>query len=181
MSIEPSIEGVSRFLKENDDLIKDIRTGKETLEKLANRVKSNRDAAENLVEEIGKIPFKVAKKQDIRDRQTKLLIEIKETRKKIHIFRDYPTMMGLFESNLAALYLELGNTYIEDSIENIVTFTQDEVNEIRVLLRRATLDTEVRQNVAHILDAAVQIGLPLDQTCFRVDRHHDAARRRTPD
>lgn len=158
MSIEPSIEGVSRFLKENDDLIKDIRAGKETLEKLADRVKSNRDSTEELVEKIGKIPFKVAKKQDIRDRQTNLLGVIRETRKKIHIFRDDPTMMGLFESNLAALYLELGNTYIEESVENIVTFTQEEVDEIRVLLRRATLDAEARQNIAHILDAAVQIG-----------------------
>lgn len=158
MSIEPSIEGVSRFLKENDDLIKDIRAGKETLEKLADRVKSNRDSTEELVEKIGKIPFKVAKKQDIRDRQTNLLGEIRETRKKVHIFRDDPTMMGLFESNLAALYLELGNTYIEESVENIVTFTQEEVDEIRVLLRRATLDAEARQNIAHILDAAIQIG-----------------------
>lgn len=158
MGIEPSIEGVILFLKENDDLIKEIRAGKETLETLADRVKSNRDATEKLVEKIGKIPFRFAKKQDIRDRQTKLLEEIRETRKKIHIFRDDPTMVGLFESNLASLYLALGNTYIEESLENIITFSQQEVDEIQVLLRRATLDAEARQNIAHILDAAVQIG-----------------------
>jgi hypothetical protein len=158
MKIEPSIKGVSRFLKDNDDLIKDIRSGKEILENLADRVKSNRDATEEIVENIGKIPFKVAKKQDVRDRQKKLLEEIMVTRKKIHIFRDDPTMMGLFEGNLSALYLELGNTHIEESVENMVTFTQEEVDDIRVLLRRATLDAQARQNMAHILDAAVQIG-----------------------
>lgn len=161
MTIESSFEGVSRFLKENDDLIKKIRENvsdaKDILKDLSDRVKSNRDATEELVGKIGKIPFKVAQNQDIKDRQAKLLDEIRATRKKIHIYRDDPTMKGLFLGNHSTLYLELGNTYIEASVEKIVTFTQEEVDEIRVLLRRATLDAEARQNAAHILDAAVQI------------------------
>ena len=158
MSIDPSIEGVGKFIKENDELIADIKSRKETLEKFAEKVKANRDETDALVKKIEKIPFTVAKESDTKERQTQLLNEIKETRKKIHLLRDNPTLVGLLHGNLSRFYLELGNTYLEESVENIVTFTQDEVDEIRVLLRRATLDAQARQNLADILDAAVQIG-----------------------
>ena len=158
MSIDPSIEGVGKFIKENDDLIADIKSGKETLEKLAEKVKTNRDETDALVKKIEEIPFTVAKGSDTKERQTQLLNEIKETRKKIHLLRDNPTLVGLLHGHLSRFYIELGNTYLEESVENIVTFTQDEIDEIRVLLRRATLDAQARQNLADNLDAAVQIG-----------------------
>ena len=162
MSITASFEGVNRFLEENDELISDIRdtvsSASDEVKSLADRVKANRDATEELVKKVGDIPFAVAKKSETKTRQAKLLEEIKRARRKIHQYRDDPTMMGLFKTNLAALYQELGNTYLEDVVEKMVTFTQEEVDEIRVLIRRATLDAEARQNIADILDAAVQIG-----------------------
>jgi hypothetical protein len=57
---------------------------------------------------------------------------------------------------LAALYVALANTY-NNSIRKIVPFTQEEVDTLRVLLRRATLDAAARQRRADVLDAAVQL------------------------
>ncbi len=50
----------------------------------------------------------------------------------------------------------LGNTF-NDLVAQIVTFSPQEIDDLRVLLRRATLDTASRQKLAHVLDASVQI------------------------
>jgi hypothetical protein len=53
-------------------------------------------------------------------------------------------------------YMLLANTY-NDLVGQIVTFTPQEIDELRVLLRKATLDIEFRKQLAHVLDAAVQV------------------------
>jgi len=161
MSIERSFEGVSRFLQENDDLIKEIRetasaTGT-TLKQLADRVESNRKDTEELVKKLQDLPFSVAKDQNIKEKQAQLLVEIEAKKQKVEKYKDDPTMSGLYEGELSNCYLELGKTYIEEAVENIVTFTQDEVGEIRGLLQQATLDAQARQNLANILDAAIKL------------------------
>lgn len=161
MSIAASFEGVNQFLKENEELVKEIRGAvsatKDTIETLADRVQTNRTETEEMTKKIGKIAFKVAKKRDTKDRQKELLKKIEEAKKKIEQYKDDPTMMGLIQTDLSAYYLALGNTYLEESVEQIVTFTPEEANEIRSLLQSATLDAQNRENLAAILDAAVQI------------------------
>src|SRR5262249_23328812 len=108
MSITPSFEGIGRFLQANDGLIKNIRdtvsTASDILEQLADRVQVNRDAASELIDKINTIPFITAKDSGTKAQQGRLLTEIEDTRQKIHLHRDDPTMMGLFETHLAALY-----------------------------------------------------------------------------
>ncbi len=162
MSIEASLAGIGDFLERNDALIKNLRdAGSEaaaTLRTLAERVAAHREATAELMAKIDRIPFVTAKDEIVRGRQARLLREIEETRRKIHAFRDDPTLMGLFETNLSAFYQELGNTTIAESVARMVTFSQEEVDELRVLLRRATLDAESRQRKADLLDAAAQLG-----------------------
>jgi hypothetical protein len=162
MKIEPSLKGVTSFLKTNDHLMEEI-TGtasdaKSTIANLADRVKKSKLASEELVDKINDVPFTVTRDTEIKKRQTRLLEEIEVARQKIYKYRDDPTMQGLFQADLADLYQRLGETYIEESVGKIVTFTQEEVQTLRVLLRRATLDAEARQRLADVLDAAVQLG-----------------------
>jgi len=161
MRFPASFEGVSRFLKENDDLIKEIREvapgAKDRLRSLAERVQANQNEAKKFVQEIGAFPCKVAQKQDTRDRQKKLLLQIEETNRRIQKYRDDPTLVGLFQSDLSMYYLELGNTYLEEPVARMVAFRPEEADEIRGLLQGAALDAEKRQDLAAVLDAAVQV------------------------
>jgi hypothetical protein len=161
MRFPASFEGVGRFLKENDDLIKEIREvapgAQDKLRSLADRVQANQNETKNLVQEIGAFPFKVAEKQDTRDRQKKLLIQIEETNRRIQKYRDDPTLVGLFQGDLSAYYLELGNTYLEEPVARMVAFSPEEADEIRHLLQGAALDAEKRRDLAAVLDAAVQV------------------------
>jgi hypothetical protein len=161
MSIPESFEEVSRFLKENDDLVKEIRDAaagaKDKLQSLADRVEANRNATTKLVKGMGAFPFAVANRQDTKDRQKKLLLQIEIAQRKIQKYRDDPTMLGLLQSDLSVYYLELGNTYLEEPVERMVAFSREEAVEISGLLQSATLDAEKRQDLAAILDAAVQV------------------------
>ena len=161
MSIPASFEGVGRFLKENDDLVKEIREAaagaRDALRLLADRVRANREVAQGLVNDVGAFSFKVASKQDTRDRQKKLLLQIEETNRRIQKYRDDPTLVGLFQGDLSMYYLDLGNTYLEESVARMVAFSPEEADEIRRLLQGATLDAEKRKDLAAILDAAVQV------------------------
>jgi hypothetical protein len=161
MSIPESFEEVGRFLRENDDLVKEIRDAaagaKDKLQSLADRVETNRNATTKLVKGMGAFPFAVAKRQDTKDRQKKLLLQIEIAQRKIQKYRDDPTMLGLLQSDLSVYYLELGNTYLEEPVERMVAFSREEAVEISGLLQSAALDAEKRQDLAAVLDAAVQV------------------------
>ncbi len=162
MSIRASFQAVSEFWKENGALIKEIRdtasTTKEILRGLADRVEAERKDAQELVSNMGKITFTIAQKRDTKDRQAELLAEIAETKEKIQKYRDDPTITGLLNTKLSTFYQQLGNSYLEESAEAMVTFTENEMAGIEVLLSHAALDAEARQNMADILNAAVKIG-----------------------
>jgi hypothetical protein len=158
MSIEPSFKGVSEFLKQNADLIKQIQDGGSTLTSLADRVEANRKGAEQLAANMEKIPFLVAKDQGTKSKQAQLLTDIEATKAKIERYRDDPTMMGLYQTQLSTIYQQLANTYLQESVGKIIVFTQAEIDEIHNQLAQATLDAAARQNQANVLQAAVQIG-----------------------
>ena len=108
MSIERSFKGVSEFLKQNADLIKQIQNAGSTLTSLADRVEANRKGAEQLAANMEKIPFLVAKDQGTKGKQAQLLTDIEATKAKIERYRDDPTMMGLYQTQLSTLYQQLG-------------------------------------------------------------------------
>lgn len=160
MAIEKSISGIGQFLQNNDDLVKEISEAVGatvvTIEGLANRVEANRREAEALVRQLGQTEFAIARDVSVRASQKRFLDEIAEVGKKIREFRDHPDILVHLYAERGALYVGLANSY-NDLVGQMITFTPAEVEDIRIFLRRATLDAQARQRWADVLDAAVQI------------------------
>ncbi|MGH7232556.1 MAG: hypothetical protein ACREJU_14540 [Nitrospiraceae bacterium] len=162
MSIETSITSIAGFLQRNDGLIQEItETGKnaaDTLKGLFKRLLESRDEAQELVEKIeaGHVKFAVSADKDMKEKQRIFLEEIGNVGKKIQLFQEEEDLVGLLQAQQAALYLGLANTY-NDTVKMVVTFTEGEIDELNVLLRRASLDKDARKRQADILDASIQL------------------------
>ena len=162
MSIENSIGSVAEFLQRNDGLIKDItETGKTAADKLKvlfKKLEGSRSEAGELIGKIeaGQVKFAVAADAEMKEKQRLFLEEIGNVGKKIQLFQDEEDLVGLLYAQQAALYIGLANTY-NDTVKMGVTFTEGEIDELNVLLRRATLDKEARKRQADILDATIQL------------------------
>ena len=160
MAIDTTAQGILGFLQGNDKLVRDISgTAKDAggaLAGLVGRLEATRRDAADLVAKLGTVPFAVAKTSDAKQEQQRLLDQISEVSKNIQEFQDHPEITTHFFALRAALYTALANTY-NDSIATVVSFTPDEVDQLRTLLRRATLDAAARQRWADILDGAVQL------------------------
>ena len=94
---------------------------------LADRAEAGRKDTQELVANMGKITFKIAQKRETKDRQAELLAEIAEAKEKIQKYRDDPTITGLLNTKLSTFYQELGNSYLEESVEAMVTLTEKEM------------------------------------------------------
>lgn len=156
MAIDASINGVTDFLKQNEDLIKDIGEAAKTIETLNRQLTENRKQAEKLVDRINEMKFAVSQSAETRQRQRLLLSKIEQVSKDIQLFADEPDILALLFAQRAGFYMALGNTF-DDLVSDIVRFSPQEIDDLRVLLRRATLDAKSRQEIAHVLDAAVQL------------------------
>ena len=161
MSIEASTKGVTEFLDDNDKLIEEIRgTADDAIDQLQDLFKileKNRKQAEELVSKIDSMKFAVSNNEDVKKTQKQLLEEIREVSKKIQSFQDNPSLCAAFLGVRARLRFDLGKTFIKETVQTIVPFTPDEIQELRGHLRKAVLDTVARQKRADILDATVQI------------------------
>lgn len=158
MSIARSVEGIAAFMKNNDQLIKDIvesgeGTAKE-IEKLATRLETTREDAEDLVRTLGKVKFAVEKDANTAELQAKLIQEIGDNGKKLMMFADEPELVGLFHAQRSKLYQALAKTY-DATVQRLVSFSQADIDEIERLLDRSALDTAKRKKQAAILDGAI--------------------------
>jgi len=156
MTIERSVRGVMAFLQENDALIKDIKDGIGDVRSLARRLDEHRARASQLLDTIGELPFEVARDRDVRAKQKRLVEQITRVGKDMQAFVDEPDILVLLWAQRGALYVALGNTY-NDLAAEIVNFSENEIDDLRNLLRRATLDTESRKRFAALLDGAIQV------------------------
>ncbi len=156
MTIERSVRGVMAFLQENDTLIKDIKDGIGDARSLARRLDEHRARASQLLDTIRDLPFAVARDRDVRAKQKRLVEQITRVGKDMQAFVDEPDILSLLWAQRGALYVALGNTY-NDLVAEIVSFSEKEIDDLRILLRRATLDTESRKRYADLLDGAIQV------------------------
>lgn len=160
MEIDKNLANVMAFVKKNDKLIGELKDAggavKGTVEKLVKRFEKNRKEVKALVESLGRTKFIVGKDTDTRERQAVLLDEIARCTKDIEFFRDDPLLKAHYLNMRAASYVALSRTY-DDMAAKIIDFTQDEVEELQVLLARAALDTENRMKLAFIVDASIQL------------------------
>jgi len=160
MAIEASLKGVTDFLQKNEGLIELIKdTAQDATDKiktLSDQLEANRNEAKQLVDQINGMKFRGAQDADTRQRQQLILGKIEQVSKDIQTFADEPDILIMLYSERGGLYMALGNTF-NDPVGQIVTFSPEEIDDLQVLLRRATLDTESRKKLAHILDASVQV------------------------
>ena len=145
-------------MEENDHLIKDILEAGEAsakeIEKMATRLDTAREDAEDLVRVLGKVKFAVEKDTDIGALQGKLIQEIGDNGKKLMMFADEPELVGLFHAQRSKLYQALAKTY-DATVQRVVSFSQAEIDEIERLLDRSALDIAKRKKQAAILDGAI--------------------------
>jgi len=167
MSIPTTIKGVVDVLRDRDTLVDDISGEAETaageLKKLVTRLSAARRETEDLLDKLTTVQFAVAANPTIKAEQQSLLEKISDVSKDIQTFKAYPQITRHLYAQRTELYLLLANTF-NDIARNIVAFTDQDVDELRTLLRRAALDAESRKQKAHLLDAAVQLA----KIAFRV-------------
>jgi seryl-tRNA synthetase len=158
-----ALRDLKSFLQENEELIEDIRDGAKSLAALNDKLDQHRQDADALLSQINNLSFAPARDEDVRKRQRVLLEKIEQLSKEISTHADDPELLILFFAQRGDLWFALGNTFNE-AAGSIITFSTQEVDELRVLLRRATLDAAARQRAADVVDAAVQ----LSKFAFRI-------------
>ena len=157
MAIAKSIKGVTDFLQGNEALIKDVVDQAKKIGDLFTQIEQAKDDVKALVDEIpNHITFAVAPSAAVKVTQTALLGEIADVSRKIADFKDQPLLVASLCLHRSGLYVALGNTY-NSLVPAVIQFTQQEIDTLQVLIRRATLDAQARQRWADVLDAAVQI------------------------
>lgn len=145
------------FLQQNEELIKNIAAESDTLPNLFQKVEENRAKAQSLLPTKDlNVNFQGSADHNVLDAQRNLVEQISKTSADIQKFQDEPDLQAGLLAHEGALYAALANTY-DDSFAWVITFTQEEIDSLNVLLRHATLDAAARQRTADVLDAAVEI------------------------
>lgn len=161
MAIETSLAGIVGFLRDNDNLIKQIMESAESatteIEAFAVTVDHARDEAKSLVDQLGAVEFAVAGQEDIKVRQKALLEAIEVLRKKFETYRNDPLRRGIYAAEIANLHVQLANTFNNQTIASMVPFDRDEVAKYRDLLKKAVMDAASRKRRAAVLKAAAQV------------------------
>lgn len=156
-----STEGVVTFLQDNDSLIKQLMETAEsagtTIEQLATQVDHARDEAQVLVDQLGSVEFAVGREDDTKVRQTALLDAVAALRKKFETYKNDPLRRGIYAAEISNLYLQLANTFNNETIARIVPFDADEITTYKDLLKKAVLDAASRKRRAAVIKAAAQM------------------------
>ena len=156
-----SIEGVVTFLQDNDSLIKQLMETAESattsIEQLATQVDHARDEAQVLVDQLGGVDFAVGRQDDTKVRQTALLDAVAALRKKFETYKNDPLRRGIYAAEISNLYLQLANTFNNETVTNIVPFEADEITTYKDLLTKALLDAASRKKRAAVIKAAAQV------------------------
>ncbi len=156
-----SIEGVVTFLQDNDSLIKQLMETAESattdIEQLATQVEHARDEAQVLIEQLGSVEFAVGRQDDTKVRQTALLDAVAALRKKFETYKNDPLRRGIYAAEISNLYLQLANTFNNETVAQIVPFEADEITTYKDLLTKAILDAASRKRRAAVIKAAAQV------------------------
>jgi hypothetical protein len=159
--METSIRGVVGFLEDNDSLIKQLmETGESATEEIRDlsvHVDHAREEAKALIDQLGTIEFEVGKQDETKVRQKALLEAVAALRKKFETYKNDPLRRGIYGAEISNLYVQLANTFNNETIAQIVPFSRDEVKAYKELMKEAILDAASRKKRAAVIKAAVQI------------------------
>ncbi len=159
--METSMAGVVGFLENNDSLIKQLMETAESAHQeitdLAAHVDHAREEAKVLVDQLGVVEFVVGKQDETKVRQKALLEAVAALRKKFETYRNDPLRRGVYAAEISNLYLQIANTFNNETIAQIVPFSKDEVKTYKELMKEAVLDAASRKKRAAVIKAAAQI------------------------
>ena len=159
--MERSIEGVVTFLRDNDSLIKQLMetAGRATtdIEQLAVEVDQAREKAQALVEQLGGVEFVVCRRDDAKIRQAALLDAVAALRKKFETYKNDPLRRGIYAAEISNLYVQLANSFNNETVSAIVPFAADDIAACRDLLAKAVLDAASRKKRAAVIKAAAHV------------------------
>ncbi|MDH4302381.1 MAG: hypothetical protein OEV51_09905 [Nitrospira sp.] len=159
--METSIAGVVGFLEDNDSLIKQLmetaESASQEISDLSVQVDHAREEAKELVDQLGAVEFEVGKQDETKVRQKALLEAVETLRKKFETYKNDPLRRGIYAAEISNLYLQLANTFNNETIAQIVPFTRDEIKTYKELMKEAVLDAASRKKRAAVLKAAAKI------------------------
>ena len=159
--METSIAGVVGFLEDNDSLIKQLmetaESASQEISDLSVQVDHAREEAKELVDQLGAVEFEVGKQDETKVRQKALLEAVETLRKKFETYKNDPLRRGIYAAEISNLYLQLANTFNNETIAQIVPFTRDEIKAYKELMKEAVLDAASRKKRAAVLKAAAKI------------------------
>lgn len=156
-----SFGGIVSFLQDNDNLIKQLMETAEgatqEITELAGRVNQARGEAKVLVDQLGAVEFAVGKQDETKVRQKALLEAVAALRKKFETYKNDPLRRGIYAAEISNLYVQLANTFNNETIAQIVPFGRDEISTYKALMKEAILDAASRKKRAAVIKAAAQI------------------------
>ncbi|MCC2640896.1 MAG: hypothetical protein K0S45_1309 [Nitrospira sp.] len=159
--MDASIQGVVTFLRDNDSLIKRLMETAESatteIGQLADQVSHAREEAQVLVDQLGTVEFSVCREDETKVRQTALLEAVAVLRKKFETYKNDPLRRGIYAAEISNLYLQLANTFNNETVAQIVPFDSNEIDACKDLLKKAVLDSESRKRRAAVIKAGGQI------------------------
>lgn len=159
--MEISMAGVVGFLEENDSLIKQLMETAEgahqEITDLSVQVDHAREEAKALVDQLGTVEFEVGRQDETKVRQKALLEAVAALRKKFETYKNDPLRRGIYAAEISNLYVQLANTFNNETIAQIVPFTRDEVKAYKELMKEAILNAASRKKRAAVIKAAAQI------------------------
>jgi len=78
-------------------------------------------------------------------------------RKKFEMYKNDPLRRGIYAAEIANLYLQLANTFNNETVARIVPFEAEEIATYKDLLNKAILDAATRKRRAATIKAAAQV------------------------
>jgi hypothetical protein len=116
-----------------------------------------REEAKVLVDQLGTVEFAVGKQDETKVRQKALLEAVAALRKKFETYKNDPLRRGIYSAEISNLYVQLANTFNNETIAQIVPFSRDEIKAYKALMKEAILDAASRKKRAAVIKAAAQI------------------------
>ncbi|MFO0731901.1 MAG: hypothetical protein U0361_13110 [Nitrospiraceae bacterium] len=135
-------------------------TAADDISQLANQVDLARDEATTLIDQLGTVQFSIAKQDETRVRQKALLEAVAALRKKFETYKNDPLRRGIYSAEISNLYVQISNTFNNDTVAQVVPFDPDELSGYKDLLKNAILDTASRKKRAAVIKAAAAASCP---------------------
>ncbi len=159
--MKTSTAGVVGFLEDNDSLIKQLMETAESAHQeitdLAVQVDQAREEAQTLINRLDIIEFVVGKQDETKVRQKALLEAVAPLRRKFETYRNDPLRRGIYAAEISNLYLQLSNTFNNETVAQIVPFSKEEIRAYKALITEAVLDAASRKKRAAVIKAAAHI------------------------